>query len=71
MNDDGGVAPTRKGTNWVAQSLAAVGPEGGDGNDYSSTSVCGNATWSSSAEQVVGAHELKHEMGSHRLEKVK
>jgi hypothetical protein len=68
-NDDGGAAPTRKGTNWVVRGWAAEALGGGDRNDCSSRSVCGNGFWSSSVELSVGAHVVSWQTGNHIQEK--
>ena len=68
-NDDGGAAPTRKGTNWVVHGSEAVALGDGDRSDCSSRNVCGNASSSSLLEQPVGALALNSVTGSHRLEK--
>jgi len=69
-NDDGGAAPTRNCTNWVVQGWVDVTLEGGDGNDYSSTSVCENVSWSPSAELLVGVLAVNWQKGSHTMGEV-
>ena len=69
-NDDGGAAPTRNCTNWVAQGWVDVTLEGGDGNDYSSMSVCENVSWNPSVELLVRVLAVNWQKGSHTLGKV-
>jgi hypothetical protein len=68
-NDDGGVVPTRNGTNWVAQGWEAAALGDRDRNDCSSRSGCGNGFWSSSVEPPVVALVVSWQMGSRTPEK--
>ena len=70
-NDDGGVVPTRNGTNWVAQGWEGVALGDRDRNDCSSRSACGNGFWSSSVELPVEARVASWQMGSRTSEKVR
>lgn len=70
-NDDGGVVPTRNGTNWVGRGWEAVALGDRDRNDCSSRSACGNGSWSSSVELPVGARVASWRTGSRTPEKVR